>query len=116
MDTPQMDQSMHKLEVDNGMNQASFNKTTLNSDFNGGKDHMTEIDRTISYDYIIQAIPIIFKVAGREILDVTLPDVSRPPPVGPSYAGVVATNTWLQSTSHTWRATSSKTKTLPSKS
>ena len=74
IDAQQIIAFMRKLVIANGQNMTTFSKnlnspnsptTTLN--------FSNEFDRQIPFQYIDQVIPVIWKVTGREILDVSLP-------------------------------------------
>jgi hypothetical protein len=54
----------------------SLGPFTHNLDFK--RDYFSHFGRTVPFDYINQVIPIIWKVTGREILDVSLPTPTSP--------------------------------------
>jgi hypothetical protein len=77
IDSTKMESAMRMLQFAN-----EKNTTTFNNNFNTPPSptqpsltftYNNEFDRNIPFDYINQVIPVIFKVTGREILDVSLP-------------------------------------------
>jgi hypothetical protein len=53
---------------------ATFPNATFNDNFDFSRDYFNHFGRLIPYDFVNQVIPVIFKVTGREILNVvTLP-------------------------------------------
>ena len=117
IDAQQMESFMRMLKVSNGGN--TGNTTTLSNNFNYPIDTQNAtfqydnlFHRTVRYDYINQVIPVIFKVTGREILDVSLPPGSSPistfPPLtlapgvlGPGHFTLTQLNETKNSTSGT---------------
>jgi hypothetical protein len=100
MDTQQIESFMHQLQVSKGQNMTTFANSFNNNlmktapigpDNSGnGVEYYSEFDRLIPFNYINQVIPVIWKVTGREILDVSLPTpyiqnggVVMQPPIAP---------------------------------
>jgi len=53
---------------------ATFPNATFNDNFDFSRDYFNQFGRVISYDFVNQVVPVIFKVTGQETLDVvTLP-------------------------------------------
>jgi hypothetical protein len=58
----------------------------FNDNFDFNRDYFNQFGRFIPFDFINQVIPVIFKVTGREILDVSLlagPNPAPGQPAGP---------------------------------
>ena len=84
IDATKMESAMRSLQFANGKNTTTFNNNFNSPPSGSGSITFTynnEFDRNIPFDYINQVLPIIFKVTGREILDVSLPPNETTPPI-----------------------------------
>ncbi|MGC1929930.1 MAG: hypothetical protein WA667_13215 [Candidatus Nitrosopolaris sp.] len=71
LDAYQQNLFAHALSNTN-TNTTSHNPTMFNNDFDFSRDYFNQFGRFIPFDFINQITPIVFKVTGKEILDVSL--------------------------------------------